>query len=158
MHIVWRLHNIIEISNLLFVECQGMSCNAFAGFLFMWTRYTCMQLWQFSISDLVPPCGSLWEAIAWSYFLSNSSVCWRVVSQAQHMSYVLKHTRVGVRLIWSDFHSKLLVTIFDSTSLLRKVVTVNVCSCLYICSYGYKLHPRHLGSKVAKDIDFAVWT
>ena len=111
---------------------------------------TCMQLWQFSISDLVPPCGSLWEAIAWSYFLSNSSVCWRVVSQAQHMSYVLKHTRVGVRLIWSDFHSKLLVTIFDSTSLLRKVVTVNVCSCLYICSYGYKLHPTHLGSKVAK--------
>ena len=59
-HIVSRLHNIIAISNLLFVECQGMSCNAFAGFLFMWTRYTCMQLWQFSISDLVPPCGSLW--------------------------------------------------------------------------------------------------
>ena len=93
----------------------------------------------------------LWEAIAWSYFLSNSSVCWRVVLQAQvHMSYVLKHTRVGVRLIWSDFHSKLLVTIFDSTSLLRKVLTVSVCSCLKNCSYGCKLHPRHLGSKVAK--------
>ena len=66
------------------------------------------------------------------------------------MSYVLKHTRVGVRLIWSDFHSKLLVTIFDSTSLLRKVLTVSVCSCLKNCSYGCKLHPRHSGSKVAK--------
>ena len=30
MHIVSRLHNISAISNLLFVECQGMNCNAFA--------------------------------------------------------------------------------------------------------------------------------
>ena len=94
MHIVSRLHNIIAISNLLFVECQGMNCNAFAGFLFMWTTRVCSfdnLVSQILLRHAVASGRPLLEVTFYQILLFVGVLFYR------HNIWVMKHTHVGWR-------------------------------------------------------------